>query len=459
MTNTLITNIVNRQELFFNSHVTLDIDFRKEHLKMLKQSIGIHEGEIIEALNKDLGKGEFEAFSTEIGMVQTELTKHIKKLIKWAKQRKVNTPLFAFPSVSYIHKQPYGNVLIISPFNYPFMLAMTPLIGAVSAGNTAVIKPSEFTPATSKIIEKIIQNSFKEEYVAVVEGGVETSQELLLQRWDKIFFTGSSRVGKIVLESAARYLTPVILELGGKNPVVVDKDANLEVAARRIIWGKLLNAGQSCVAPDYLFVHNDVKNKLLQLMKQSIEKFFTEQPNESKDFSGIINKDAIKRLKSLLKGVTIYCGGEINVEKRSFSPTILTDVSEDSEVMKDEIFGPVLPVLGFEDIGKVIDFINKGEKPLSLYYFTENRNKQKEFLKKTYSGDAGINEVVMHFTNLSLPFGGVGYSGMGAYHGKRSFDIFSHERSVIKTTTKLDLPLRYPPYKTWVLKLLRFLFR
>lgn len=459
MTNTLKTKIVKQQKLFFNSHATLDTEFRKEHLKKLKLSISNHENEIIEALNKDLGKGEFEAFSTEIGMVQTELTKHIKKLTKWAKPRKVNTPLFAFPSVSYIHMQPYGNVLIISPFNYPFMLAMTPLIGAISAGNTVVIKPSEFTPATSQIVKKIIQNTFEEKYVTVVQGGVEASQELLLQRWDKIFFTGSSRVGKIVLESAAKYLTPVVLELGGKNPVVVDKDANLQVAARRIIWGKLLNAGQSCVAPDYLFVHNDVKERLLLLMKQSIEQFFTEQPNESKDFTGIINKDALNRLKSLLEGVTVYFGGEINTEKRSFSPTILTNISMDSQVMKDEIFGPVLPVLGFEEIEKVIDYINKREKPLSLYYFTENRTKQKEFLKKTYSGDAGINEVVMHFTNLSLPFGGVGFSGMGSYHGKRSFDIFSHERSVMKTTTKLDLPLRYPPYKTWILKLLRFLFR
>jgi len=459
MNNTLSADILRKQKQFFSSHTTLDINYRMEHLKKLKQSISFHEKEITEALNKDLGKGEFEAFSTEIGMVQTELSKHIKKMKTWAQPRRVKTPVFAFPSASFIHKQPFGNVLIISPFNYPFMLALSPLIGVISAGNTAIIKPSEFTPATSKMLERIIKNTFEEEYVAVIQGGIETSQDLLAERWDKIFFTGSSRVGKIVLESAAKNLTPVVLELGGKNPVVVDKDANLRVAAHRIVWGKFLNSGQSCVAPDYLFVHNNVKERLLLLIKQSIEQFFCEQPFESNDYTGIINKAAVERLKSLLEGVTIYYGGEISMEKRSFSPTVLTDVSEDSEVMKDEIFGPVLPVLGFDDIYKVIEFINNREKPLSLYYFSENRKKQKEFLKKTYSGDAGINEVVMHFTNLSLPFGGVGYSGMGSYHGKKSFEVFSHERSVIKTTTKLDLPLRYPPYKRSVLKLLRFLFK
>ena len=444
---------------FFKSNTTSDIGFRKECLIKLKQSIRKHEQDIIKALNNDLGKGEFEAFSTEIGMVQAELTMHIRKLKKWARPDKVSTPLFAFPSKSYIHKKPLGNVLIISPFNYPFMLAITPLIGAISAGNTAVIKPSEFTPYTALIIEKILKEVFSEGHVTVVQGGVETSQELLAQRWDKIFFTGSSRVGKIVLETAARHLTPVVLELGGKNPVVVDEDANLKVAARRIVWGKLLNAGQSCVAPDYLYVHNKVKDQFLLLLKQSMESFFPKEFEKHKDLTGIVNGSAVKRLHGLLAGTTVYHGGEYIAEENHFSPTLLTDVNEDSEVMKDEIFGPILPVLGFDDLENVIESINKNEKPLSAYYFSENRTKQKEFLARTCSGDAGINEVVMHFTNLSLPFGGVGYSGMGAYHGKRSFDVFSHERSVMKTTTLFDLPLRYPPYKKWVLKLLRFLFR
>jgi len=336
---------------------------------------------------------------------------------------------------------------------------LTPLIGAVSAGNVVVLKPSEFTPHTAAAIEKIIKETFNKKHVIVVQGGVEISQDLLAQRWDKIFFTGSSRVGKIVLKAAAQNLTPVILELGGKNPVVVDKDTNLKIAARRIIWGKLLNAGQSCVAPDYLFVHSEVSEKLLLLMKQMIEQFFTEHPNTNSDFPKIVNEIAIGRLTKLLDDTNIYYGGNFDKGDKHFSPTILTGVNMESPIMKEEIFGPILPVLTFENIDEVITFINAGEKPLSVYYFSENKKKQKEFLQKTYSGDAAINEVVLHFTNFSLPFGGVGYSGMGSYHGKRSFEVFSHERSVIKTTTKFDLPLRYPPYKKWVLKLLRVLFR
>ncbi len=454
-----INEIIHGQQKFFNSYKTLDVHFRLEYLKKLKQCIKDYEHELLAALKADLGKSEFEAFSTEIGMVQTELTKHIKNIRRWAKPRRVPTPLFAFPATSKIYKQPYGKVLVISPFNYPFMLAMSPLIGAVTAGNVVVLKPSEFTPHTAAVIEKIVMATFNIEHVAVIQGGVEVSRELLLKRWDKIFFTGSSKVGKIVLKAAAENLTPVILELGGKNPVIVDKDANLKVAARRIIWGKLINAGQTCVAPDYLYVHTEVKDKLLLLMKVVIEKFFSKNPEEDDNFPKIVDRRAIERLTGLLEGTTIYFGGNSNVAKKHFSPTILTDVTEGSAVMADEIFGPILPVLSFENINQVVQHINRGEKPLSLYYFSENRKKQKEVLLKTYSGDAAINEVVMHFTNLSLPFGGVGYSGMGSYHGKRSFDLFSHERSVMKTTTKFDLPLRYPPYKNYVLKLLRFLFR
>ena len=454
-----VSEIVSIQQKYFNSNKTLDSKYRKQLLNNLKQSIKKHEAEIIVALHADLGKSEFEAFSTEIGMVQNELTKLIKGVKKWARPRKVSTPIFAFPSRSYIHKQPYGKVLVIIPFNYPFMLAMAPLIAAVSAGNVVLVKPSEFTPNTANIIEQIVSEIFEKGHVTVLLGGVELSQKLLAQRWDKIFFTGSSRVGRIVLEAAAKYLTPVILELGGKNPVIVDKDANLKIAARRIIWGKLINSGQSCVAPDYLYVHVDVKDKLLLLMKEVIVQFFSKYPEENIDFPKIINEEAMQRLAGLLENTTIYFGGNYDTKKKHFSPTILTDVNADSPVMKDEVFGPILPVLTFENLDEVVRAVNDGEKPLSLYYFSEDRKKQKEFLSKTFSGDAGINEVVMHFTNLSLPFGGVGYSGMGSYHGKRSFDVFSHERSVMKTTTKLDLPLRYPPYKKAVLKLLRILFR
>jgi aldehyde dehydrogenase (NAD+) len=406
-----------------------------------------------------LGKSEFEAFTNEIGLAQKEISFHIQNLKKWATPKKVSTPLFAFPSSSYIYKQPYGTILIIGPFNFPFMLTIIPLIGAISAGNVAVMKPSENTVATSAVIEKIISESFNPEYVAVIQGGVEITQELLAQRWDKIFFTGSTRVGKIVMQAAAKYLTPVDLELGGKNPVVVDKEANLEVAAKRIIWGKFLNAGQSCVSPDYLFVHEEVKDKLLPLLKNAIEQFYSENPRKSSDFGRIINEVTIERLSDLIKNEIIFIGGKTEKENRYFSPTILTDVTVDSAIMQNEIFGPILPILTFNNLNEVITFINRKEKPLALYYFSENRKKQKDFLNRTFSGDAGINEVVIHFSNFSLPFGGVGYSGMGSYHGKHSYDTFSHNRSVMKTTTLFDLPLRYAPQKKWVMKLMRVIFK
>jgi len=459
MTKDQIISIIENQQNFFNSHKTLDLNFRKSKLLQLKRVIKEHEKEILNALNSDLGKCEFEAFLTEIGLVQHELTNHIKNLKKWARPKKVLTPLFAFPSVSYIYKQPFGKVLVIAPFNYPFMLAFMPLIGAVAAGNVVVVKPSEFTSKTAEVTEKIITAVFDSNYVSVVQGGVEISQHLLNQRWDKIFFTGSTRVGKIVMQAAALHLTPVILELGGKNPVVVDKDANLMVAARRIILGKLINSGQTCIAPDYLFVHRDIKDKLLGLLKAATEQFFGENPEENKEYPKIINERAIQRLKELTDGYTVYNGGQANSSTRHFPPTILTDVTVDSPVMKDEIFGPVLPVISFEIIDEVVEFINRGEKPLSLYYFGKDRKKQNDFLRKTYSGNAGINEVAMQFLNLSLPFGGVGFSGMGKYHGKNSFEAFSHERAVIKTTTRFDLPFRYPPYKKSVLRLMHFLFR
>lgn len=454
-----ITEILEAQQLFFDSHATINIDFRLMQLKKLKLSIAKHERELISALKADLGKSEFDAFTSELGLAQKEISYHIRNLKHWAKPQKVSTPIFAFPSSSYIYKKPFGKILIIGPFNFPFMLTIIPLIGAISAGNVAVIKPSENTSVTSVVIEKIITETFDPNYVAFVQGGVETTQQLLAQRWDKIFFTGSNRVGKIVMEAAAKNLTPVDLELGGKNPVVVDNDANLETAAKRIIWGKFLNAGQSCVAPDYLYVHENIKEKLLPFLKQSVEKFYSENPRQSSDFSRIVNSQAVKRLSQLIQNETVFLGGDFDQEERYFSPTILTDVKKSSPIMQDEIFGPILPILTFTDLNEVITYINEREKPLALYYFSESKKKQKEFLDRTYSGDAGINEVVIHFTNFSLPFGGVGYSGMGSYHGKHSFNAFSHSRSVMVTTTLFDLPLRYAPVRNWVLKIMRLLLR
>ncbi|HSH19936.1 MAG TPA: aldehyde dehydrogenase [Draconibacterium sp.] len=454
-----ITEIIEKQTAFFNSSATIPVDFRIQQLKRLKQTIKKYENETIKALNKDLGKSEFEAFTGEVGLAVHEISFHIKHLKSWAKPKKVSTPIFSFPSKSYIHKQPYGNILIIGPFNFPFMLTIIPLIGAISAGNVAVIKPSEYTTATSLMIEKIIAETFQPEYVTVVQGGVDISQKLMDIRWDKIFFTGSSNVGKIVMQAAAKNLTPVVLELGGKNPVVVDKDANLEVAAKRIIWGKFFNAGQSCVAPDHLFVHEDVQEKLLPYLKQAVVQFYSENPKESKDFARIINEKTTRRLSEIIKNEKIYLGGTFEHDERYFAPTILTEIKEESPVMQDEIFGPVLPIITFKDLNNVVNYINQKEKPLVLYYFSEDRKKQKEILNRTFSGDACINEVVVHFTNFSLPFGGVGYSGMGTYHGKHSFEIFSHSRSVMKTTTAFDLPFRYAPDNKLALKLMRFLFR
>jgi len=454
-----INKIIENQHDFFSSYQTLDPEFRKSQLIKLKQVIKTSEKEIEKALMDDLGKCEFEAFSSEIGWVIHELTRHIKKLKKWSKPKRANSSILVFPSSGYIYNQPLGKVLIIGPFNYPFMLVFMPLIGAISAGNVVMVKPSEFAKHTSAIVAKIITSAFNPAHVSVAQGGLETNQELLAKRWDKIFFTGSTKVGKIVMQAAAKHLTPVVLELGGKNPVVVDSDANLKIAARRIIWGKLLNAGQTCVAPDYLFVHKDVKNELLVLMKEAIKQFFTENIEENSEFPKIINEVAVSRLKNIIGESNVYCGGNASYETKHVSPTILTDVTVDSEIMKDEIFGPVLPVLSFENTDEVVEYIQNREKPLSVYYFSENRQKQSDFLRKTYSGNAGINDVVLQFVIMNLHFGGVGFSGMGAYHGKRSFDIFSHERSVLKTTTKFDFPLRYPPYKKLFLQLIRFLLK
>lgn len=454
-----INNITGKLQTFFNAHQTLDPEFRKSQLLKLKQVIKSREKEIEKALLIDLGKGEFEAFSSEIGWVLHELTFHIKNLKKWSKPQKAKSSVLVFPSAGYIYNQPLGKILIIGPFNYPFMLVFMPLIGAVSAGNVVLVKPSELAKHTSAIIAKIITEAFNPAHVSVVQGGLETNKELLTKRWDKIFFTGSTKVGKIVMQAAAQHLTPVVLELGGKNPVVVDRDANLKIAARRIIWGKLLNAGQTCVAPDYLFVHKDVKDELLVLLKEAIKQLFNDNIEENPDYPEIINDSSVLRLKRLINESNVYFGGDANPETKYFGPAILTDVTVDSEIMQEEIFGPILPVLSFESTDEVLTFIQNREKPLSVYYFGEDREKQKDFLAKTYSGNAGINDVVLQFVMMNLPFGGVGYSGMGTYHGKRSFDIFSHQKSVLKTTTKFDFPLRYPPYKPYFLKIIRFFLK
>ena len=451
-----IDSILQLQNLFFVSGKSKSKSYRKERLRVLKKVLVKRENEILQALYSDLGKCPFEAYTSELGLVKHEISTCLKNLDKWAKPTFRKTPLYSFPSRSYIYKEPYGQILIIGPFNFPFQLVMIPLIGAIVAGNTVVVKPSDKTLATNLIIAKIIQDVFDEGHAVCVDGGLDTSKLLLQKKWDFIFFTGSTSVGKIVAEAAARNLTPVVLELGGKNPVIVDKDAKLKNASRKIAWGKLLNAGQSCVAPDTLYVHASVKNKFLDLL---IEEFhnFTSVSKERDEFSKIIDERNIARLQKLIEGQDIVCGGK--VDGKHFQPTIVLNANAGSDIMKEEIFGPILPVQSFENLDDLIQLLQSKEKPLALYYFSENRFKQQKILNELSSGDAAINEIVLHFVNNNLHFGGVGASGMGQYHGKFSFDTFSHSKSVVKSTTLFDLPFRYVPYKKAHYKLLHFLIK
>ena len=417
-------------------------------LKRLKKVLKENEDEIIKALNKDLGKSSFEGYATEIGLVYEEINYAIKKLKKWCKREKVKSSLIYFPCKNYIYKEPYGVCLIIGPFNYPFQLIMNPLVGAIAAGNCSIIKPSEYSVNVSKLIEKIINNNFKREYIAVVDplGGKEIVSELLDMKFDKIFFTGSVKVGKIVMEKASKNLIPVTLELGGKSPCIVDKDANIKMAAKRIVWGKYLNAGQTCVAPDYLLVHADVKEELLKEMVKEIKREYGSDIKESIDYPRIISEREVNRLSKYIDEGKVYYGGEIDINNKYISPTILVDINNDAAISNEEIFGPIFPVYEFEDIYEVIKELNNKEKPLALYYFSEDKDKVEMVLKETSSGGVTINDTVIHVSMPNLPFGGVGNSGMGAYHGKASFDEFTHRKSVVNRSSKIEFPFRFPPY-------------
>jgi|WetSurMetagenome_2_1015567.scaffolds.fasta_scaffold23369_4 aldehyde dehydrogenase (NAD+) len=455
-----IPEILNKQDLFFKTHKTRDVRFRIEQLKKLKQAVKNNEQLLYDALWSDLRKSEHEVYASELGLFYNEIRLHIRSLRKWGKGKRVYTPIICKPSRSYIQPIPYGKVLIIGAFNYPAQLILVPLVGAISAGNTVVVKPSELSPKTAFVLSEILNKTFEEEYLKVIEGSIETSIKLLEQRWDFIFFTGSPRVGKIVMEAASKHLTPVALELGGKNPTIVDEKCNIPVAAKRIAWAKFVNAGQTCIAPDYVYVHEKIYKEFLSELKKHLLCFYSLKPEDCTDFSRIINKNAIVRLKNLLDSGTIYHGGNVNEEDSYISPTILINVSPDSPIMQEEIFGPILPVMTFRELDEVFDYINNHEKPLSAYFYSSDKNNQKRFLRETSSGDAGINDSVIHFVNHNLPFGGIGNSGMGSgYHGKHSFDVFSHNRSVLKSTTLIDLPFRYPPYKKSVLKIIKIFLR
>lgn len=423
-----------------------NINFRKEVLIKLLNAVIVHENEIIQALHDDFKKPAFEAVLTETSYVIIELKDTIKNLKNWAKPKKVFPSILNFPSTDYIYKEPYGKVLIIAPWNYPFQLALCPLISAVAAGNQVVVKPSELTPKTSEIIAKIISKIFHKNHVDVIEGGVEVSQQLLAKRWDYIFFTGSVAVGKIVAKAAAENLTPVTLELGGKNPCIIDETANLKLAAKRIVWGKFVNAGQTCIAPDYILIQKNMKSHFVEYLKEEITKAYGENPSESLDFARIVNLKNWQRLVNMIDSEKVIFGGQSDATECYIAPTLIEENSLETEVMKDEIFGPILPILVYEKEIEIEAIIAKYEKPLALYVFTENKSFSKKIIKKYSFGGGCINDTMIQFANKRLPFGGVGHSGIGAYHGSLSFDTFSHKKSIVKKANWLDLPTRYAPY-------------
>ncbi len=457
---TEIERIIEEQNKFFNSQSTKPISQRKQVLRALRKEITAREHDINTAVHKDFKKSAFETYISETGIVLAELDLTISKLQTWSKPERVRASLLNFPSSDHIYSEPYGNVLIIAPWNYPFHLAIAPLIAAVAAGNTVIIKPSELTPHTSALICEIVDNVFSEDYVKVVEGGVKTSQDLLSMRWDYIFFTGSVNVGKIVAKAAAENLTPITLELGGKNPCIIDETANLKLAAKRIVWGKFLNAGQTCIAPDYILIKEECKERFIDNLKIEIEKAYTKYPEESPDYPRIVSDKNFDRLAQMLQDENIAVGGDLKKEELYISPTIIDNPTLESEVMKDEIFGPILPIIPYTVDDEIFKVVNRYDKPLSLYIFSSN----KKFIRKINTsfsfGGGVINDTLVHFANHRLPFGGVGNSGIGAYHGKMSFDTFSHKKAMTKRATWLDIPFRYAPYKgkmNLIKKMLKYL--
>ncbi len=441
-----IKEILEAQRTFFATQQTKSVSFRLEQLKRFKAAIVKYETKIAEALKKDLHKSAEEVYLTETSIVLSELNNHIKHLKRWVKPRRVASPLALFPSQSRIIYEPLGVALIMSPWNYPFQLLMNPLVGAISSGCCAVLKTSPYAPAIAEVMEELVKETFPANYVAVTHGHREVNQALLEQRFDFIFFTGSPALGKTVMKAAAEHLTPLILELGGKSPCIVDKDANIEITAKRLVWGKTINAGQTCIAPDYLFVHKDVKEELFKNIEVVIFSMFGKDPKESEYYPRIVNEKAVKRLQGLMEKGKIVIGGEVDVEHRYIAPTVIDDIKPDYPIMQEEIFGPLLPVMTFDDMGEVIAYINAHEKPLAFYYFGKSKQ-AKEVLLRTTSGGACVNDTLMHIGNHNLPFGGVGNSGMGKYHGLDSFLVFSNSRAVVKTPTWIDMPLKYVPFK------------
>ena len=445
-----IIEIVSSQKALFQSGVTLDIEYRLSALHALKKALLKWEKPLTEALWRDLHKSYEEAYLTELSIVLAEIDNHISHLKKWAAPKRCSTPLKMFPSRSKVISEPLGCSLIIAPWNYPVQLLLNPLVGAISAGCTAVLKPSPYVESVSKVIEELIAETFSENYIAVVQGNRDVNTILLEQRYDIIFFTGSPSLGRKVMSAAATNLTPVVLELGGKSPCIVDSSANIATVARRIAWGKSLNAGQTCIAPDYLLVHKSVKAKLIEALDREFKSLLGENPKHSKHFVRIVNDRAFDRLVGYLEGADIVVGGEYDKSERFIAPTVVDNVKRDSPIMTEEIFGPIFPIVTFSDIDEAVQFVTGREKPLALYYFGDKKS-AKYILKHTSSGGACINDTIMHIANENMPFGGVGNSGMSSYHGVESFNVFSHRRAVVTTPTWIDVPFRYMPYKMFSL--------
>ncbi|MBM7702189.1 aldehyde dehydrogenase [Metabacillus iocasae] len=443
----VIAHIVEKQKHYFHEGQTRDVKKRIEGLETLRKMVKDHEQEILEAMKTDLNKSEVEAYTTEIGVLLEEIRFTLKHIHKWVKTKKVKTALTHVGSKGYVVPEPYGVTLVIAPWNYPLNLALSPVVGALAAGNTVVLKPSELTPNVSRLLEKMLAKAFDPSLITVVEGSVETSEILLKQKFDYIFFTGSVNVGKIVMQEAAKQLIPVTLELGGKSPCIVHEDANIELAAKRIMFGKGINAGQTCVAPDYLFVHKNVKSALIDQLQKVIHEFYGEYPEQSDRYGRIVSKRHFERLRSFLQDGEIVVGGQVNEDEWKLSPTILDHVNEDAPVMQEEIFGPILPLMEYDELSEVIQFVNNRPKPLALYLFTESDEVQQQIVNNISYGGGCINDTLMHLATPYLPFGGVGESGVGQYHGESSFQTFSHYKSVLKQTTKFDMSFRYPSEK------------
>lgn len=454
-----IRGIVELQRRYFGSGVTMDLQGRLDALDRLHEMILKYEDEIHEALHLDLGKSDAESYMCETGMTLSELSYVRRHLAGWVRPKRVRTPLSQFHAKSFTVQEPYGVVLIMSPWNYPFMLCMEPLIGAIAAGNCCVLKPSAYSPATSAVIQKIITEAFETQYVAVVEGGRAENTELLEQHFDYIFFTGGVTVGRLVLEKAARYLTPVTLELGGKSPCIVDKTADLPLAAKRLVFGKYLNLGQTCVAPDYLLIDQSIKDAFLEEVRKEITAQFGENPLENPNYGKIINVKHFQRLKGLMDPEKVVVGGQMKEQTLQIAPTVMDHVTEKDAVMGEEIFGPILPVLTYESIEQAERFIQSRPHPLALYLFTTDEKIEDRFLRFVPFGGGCINDTIIHLATSRMGFGGVGQSGMGSYHGKKSFETFSHEKSIVKKYNWIDLPVRYQPYTPKKQKLLRLFLR